>query len=265
MAPPRAIAPYPECLDWLRFRKDAFYEDMQWRVDLIRGVDPDALITAHGEACSLNNYALGGSDEWRAAGKVESYGLTYVPERHTTAAWKQMHAVDLVRAGSRGKPFWHAEFQGGPVWINPFSHTRLTGRSRDDGRIVSPEDIRIWALTSMCGGATGILNPRWRPLLDGPLFGSYGFYNNDGSRNGRSEMVSRLARWANAPEQYDLFRGSRPVHGDIGLLVTDETLAMKHALGRGRDLDVYDEALSGAYRAFFDNNIQAGQSHLKSV
>jgi beta-galactosidase len=255
--PPRTLAPYPECLDWLAFRKDAFYEDMQWRIDLIRGIDPDALISAHGEASSLNNYALGGSDEWRAAAKVESYGLTYVQERHTAAAWKQMQAVDLVRAGCRGKPFWHAEFQGGPVWINPFSHTKLAGRPREDGRVVSPADVRIWSLTSMCGGATGILSPRWRSLLDGPLFGAYGFYGNDGSRGPRSAMASRLAKWANAPEQAGLFARSRPVKGDIGLLVTDETLALKFLLGQGVHLDACDEALSGAYRGFFDNGIQA--------
>ncbi len=257
VAPPRTIAPYPECLDWVMFRKDAFYEDMQWRIDIVRGIDSDALISAHGEATSLNNYALNGSDEWRAAAKVESYGLTYVQERHTTDAWRQMQAVDLVRAGCRGKPFWHSEFQGGPVWINPFSHTKLGGRPREDGRVTSPADVRIWALASMCGGATGILSPRWRSLLDGPLFGAYGFYGNDGSRNGRSAMVSRLAKWANSPEQRGLFSGSRPVKGDIGLLVTDETIAFKLLLGQGTNLDVYDEALSGAYRGFFDNNVQA--------
>jgi beta-galactosidase len=257
VSPPRAIAPYPECLDWVMFRKDAFYEDMQWRIDIVRGIDPDALISAHGEATSLNNYALNGSDEWRAAAKVESYGLTYVQERHTTEAWKQMQAVDLVRAGCRGKPFWHSEFQGGPVWINPFSHTRLGGRPREDGRVTSPADVRIWSLLSMCGGATGILSPRWRGLLDGPLFGAYGFYSNDGSRNGRSATVSTLATWANAPGQQALFGKSRPVKGDIGLLVTDETIAFKLLLGHGTHLDVYDEAMSGAYRGFLDNGIQA--------
>ena len=46
----------------------------------------------------------------------------------------------------------------------------------------------------MAGGTNGILSPRWRALLDGPLFSCFGFYNNDGSRGERSEVVSKLAK-----------------------------------------------------------------------
>ena len=72
---------------------------------------------------------------------------------------------------------------------------------------------RLWfdvKLTSLMGGATGWLYPLWRPLLDGPLFGAFGPYAMDGSRTPRSEMSSRVARWANAPEQARLWQ-SAPV------------------------------------------------------
>jgi beta-galactosidase len=47
-------------------------------------------------------------------------------------------------------------------------------REREDGRIPDEKDVRLWNLNSCAGGATGILYPRWRPLLDGPLFGAFG-------------------------------------------------------------------------------------------
>ena len=42
-------------------------------------------------------------------------------------------AVDLVRAGARGKPFWHAEAQAGPLWLQP----QVLKRPREDGRIAA--------------------------------------------------------------------------------------------------------------------------------
>jgi beta-galactosidase len=56
---PAVMGPYPECLDWLQFKKDNFYELMQWRIDLIRSLDTKNKITAHGTGASLNNLARG--------------------------------------------------------------------------------------------------------------------------------------------------------------------------------------------------------------
>ena len=113
----------------------------------------------------------------------------------------QMQAFDLIRASSRGKPFWHAEAYGGPLWLAP----QVVGKPRDEGRIPSPEDIRYWSLVSFMGGATGMMYLRWRPLLNGPLFGAFGPYAMDGSRTPRSEMVSKVGKWATAPERARLW------------------------------------------------------------
>ena len=51
---------------------------------------------------------------------------------------------------------------------------QVINRPREDGRIPDENDVRLWNLVSCAGGATGILYPRWRPLLDGPLFGAFG-------------------------------------------------------------------------------------------
>jgi beta-galactosidase len=254
--PPRQPGPYPDSLDWISFRKDDTYEKVQWKIDCIKSGDPGALITGHGEAASLNNFTLAGSDEWRAAEKVSVYGMTYVQERHGTEAWKQLHCADLVTAGSRGKPWWHSEFQGGHVWINPFAHTKLQNRGKWDGRMVSAGDIRLWSFLSIAGGARGILSPRWRPLLDGHLFGAYGFYGSDGLRTDRSRMFSSIARWANEPAQSDFFQ-CRPRKAKVGLVILPESLAFKTLLGQDTDTGVFDKAVSGAWKAFYDNNIAA--------
>ena len=112
-----------------------------------------------------------------AAKRVDVYGLTWVQSRHGTEPWRQWQSFDLTRAGARGKPFWHAEAQGGPLWMQP----QLIGKPREDGRVTEPEDVRIWNMISFAGGARGLLYCRYRPLLDGPLFGAFGSIGMDGS------------------------------------------------------------------------------------
>ena len=162
--------------------------------------------------------------------------------------WKQFQAVDLVRGGSRGKPFWHAEAEAGPLWMQP----QVIHRPREDGRIPDETDVRLWNLVSCAGGATGILYPRWRPLLDGPLFGAFGPFGMDGSVTPRAEMAGQFARWANSHP--DIWK-SHPVKGDIGLVFVPES-EMFNYVQQG-DTNFYAQSIRGAYQAFFDSNIQA--------
>ena len=256
--PPCSLGPYPDVLDWLQFRIENAYQLMRWRVELIRRLDPEHPITAHGIAGTLSVLASSGADDWRAAAEVENYGYTWGACRHGNEPWKQWHAVDLVRSASRGKPFWHAEAYGGPLWMQP----QVLNQPRSGGRIAEPEDIRIWDMVSFAAGARGLFYLRWRPLLDGPLFGAFGPYGMDGSRTPRSEMASKIAKWATAPEQEQLWK-SHPVKGDIGILVIPETQLYCYA--QQGNTDYYRDAMRGAYQGFFDNNIQADWVRIENI
>ena len=258
VVPPRTIEPFADVLDWLTFRQDNAYRLMRWRADLVRSLDPRHLLTAHGVAASLTSAAPRGTDDWRAAAEVDSYGLTWGSSRHGDEPWKQLHAMDLVRSASRGKPFWHAEAYAGPLWMQ----RQVIGKPRDEGRIASVDDIRYWNLASFAGGATGVYYLRWRPLLDGPLFGAFGAYGMDGSRTPRSDMVTAMARWATAPSQERVWR-SRPVAPDVGLLYVPESQLFTYAqLG---STEQYARALQGAYQGFFASNIQASFVHIDDL
>jgi beta-galactosidase len=189
---------------------------------------------------------------------VESYGVTWGSHRHGDEPWKQFHAFDLVRASSRGKPFWHAEHYGGPLWMQP----QVINKPRNEGRITAPEDIRYWTLVSLAAGASGFLYLRWRPLLDGPLFGAFGPYGMDGSRTPRSEMVCKLGRWIQDPAQERL-RQSRPVQGQVGIVYVPETQLFTYA--QQGNASFYGQSMQGAYRGFFDNNIQADWVHINDI
>ena len=258
VVPPRHLGPYPDTLDWLKFRIDNAYRLMRWRAEMIRELDPSHPVTAHGVAGSLTRMASGVADDWRAANEVASYGYTWGSSRHGDEPWKQLHAVDLVRAASRGKPFWHAEAYAGPLWMQ----SQITDKPRNEGRIARPEDVRYWDMVSFMAGATGLLYLRWRPLLDGPLFGAFGPYALDGSRTERSKMASRIAKWVADPAQEALWR-SRPVKGDIGIVYVPETQIFTYA--QQGNTDFYAKSMHGVYRGFFDENVQADWVHIEDI
>ena len=237
--PPHSNTGYPDSLDWLAFRRDDAVRLLHWRTGLVRRLDPKNRITAHGTA-SLSEI------EWRMAADVDSFGYTWVASRHGNAPWMQFSAVDLVRGASRGKAFWHAEATGGPLWMQP----QVLNRPLEDGRSSDDRDVRVWSMIDMAGGATGILFTRWRPLLDGPLFGAFGPMGMDGSVTPQAEMAGKLARWTNGrPELWK----SRPVKGDVGIVYLQEANDFNSVQGGGS----YTQSLQGAYQAFFDSNIQA--------
>jgi beta-galactosidase len=246
--PPPNFGGYPESLDWLQFRIDDAFELFHWRVELFRKLDPKHLIAAHGVAGTLESLPSNAHDEWRSSAEVDRWGFTWVASRKGDEPWKQFQAVDLVRGGSHGKPFWHAEAEAGPLWMQP----QVTGRPREDGRIPDENDVRLWNMVSCAGGATGILYPRWRPLLDGPLFGAFGAFGMDGSVTPRAEMAGKIARWANAhPELW----ASHPVQGDIALIFAPESELFNYV--QQGSTNFYAQSIRGAYQAFFDSNIQA--------
>ena len=258
VVPPRHLQPYNDSMDWLQFRIDNAHAEMAWRRDIIAAHDPNHRITAHGLAMTLKRHAVAVCDDWRAASIVESYGLTWGSSRHGDEPWKQAQAMDLIRSASRGKPWWHAEAYGGPLWLQG----NVLGKPRDEGRICYPEDIRYWNLTSYMHGASGTLYLRWRPLLDGVLFGAFGPYGMDGSRTDRSEMSTSVARWAQAPEQADLWK-SRPVKGEVGILFVPESQLFLYA--QQKNTQLFSDSYEGAYRGFHDNNVQADFVHIDDI
>jgi beta-galactosidase len=257
---PAALGFYPESSDWLEFQHDNFHKNMQWKIDVLRREAPSALMAAHGIASTFRSRERDACDDWEAAGKVEIYGFTWVACRQGNEPWRQFSAVDLTRAASRDKPFWHAEAQGGPLWLQP----QLKGRPAKDGRVPDEKDLRIWNFISMAGGARGILYPRYRPLLDGPLFGAFGPYDMDGSPTARSRMASSIAKWANAPAQNGLMQSACP-KGQIGILYMPEAGAASYLHSMPGNENAFYRIMCGAYQGFFDNNIQADFVHINDI
>jgi beta-galactosidase len=269
--PPRGKDAYGDRLDWIEYRRDAAYDLMRWRIEVIKSVDPVNPIIAHGVGATLGHAAGRGADDWRAAAEVDVYGLTFIPARHGDESWRLPLCFDLVRSASRGKPYWYAESQGGPLWMQP----QVLGRPREDARIVKPEDVRYWAMAGFATGARGHFSLRWRPLLNGPLFGAFGPYGMDGSRTDRSAAMAEVAHWVNAPEQEGLWAAA-PSPADVGIVFAPESQDYSYAAGLNTmtpeaapnmwtSAGTYYQAATGAYRGFFDNGVATDFVHVDDL
>ncbi len=115
-------------------------------------------------------------------------------------------------------------------------------------------------MISFAGGARGLLYCRYRPLLDGPLFGAFGAIGLDGSATPRAQMAAKTLRWANS--NADIWK-SRPIRGDVGLLFVPEAELFNYV--QQLSTDFYSESIRGAYQAFFDQNIQADFVALENI
>ena len=245
---------YPDAMDWMEFISDNKYRLLHRRAELFRKLDPDHPVTGHSafvaRAASLTNVCY---NDWRDAQLFDIFGFTYVASRNGNEPWMLFTSADFVRSVSRGKPFWHAEAEAGSLWMQPQSK----GRAREDGLISDAKDVRSWNQISMACGAKGILYPRWRPLLDGPLWGAFGPMNLDGTAGPKAEMAGKVARWANAhPELWQ----ANPVKGDIGIAWLPETPMFNYV--KFGSSGHFAESARGTYQGFFDSNIQADYVHI---
>ena len=199
---------------------------------------------------------------------------TWVASRHPGM---QFQAVDVVRAGSRGKPFWHAgcpgDLCGCSRRLSTVPWTPAVARTtRTSARGISLTWPRVLPASSSHAGAHC-----WTARCSGRSVE----LGMDGSVTPQAEMASKLARWSNAHP--DLWK-PRPVKGDVGIvfLVEEEDFnsvqsggaaaaggrggrGAAAAAGRGAAASAgggtaagaVSQSLQGAYQAFFDSNIQA--------
>ena len=242
---PREVSLYPDVLDAIDFQIENTYAWMKWRVDILKSEDRKHPVLAHGNAKSYQDIAPACGDDWRAGELVDIFGYTYwyANRAHT------LLASDMIRSASRGKTFWRAEAIGGPEWID----RRIERREPEKDEMAEPENIRLDALISLMAGSRSYQNPRWRSLLDGQLFGAYGWYANDGSRTDRSAMVKGLAEWSKGAEPSGLWK-ARPVKGDVAVVLCEEAQAFCYAF-YGKP-DYFSWSLQGAGEAFMDASIQ---------
>ena len=119
-------------------------------------------------------------------------------------------------------------------------------------------------LVFLAGGARGVLYLRWRSLLDGPLFGAFGLYSNDGTPNERSAEAAKIAHWANSAKTSALF-AAKPRKAGVGIVVYDQAQEFNRIIAQAGAQKFYARCQWGAYRMFFDARIPVDFVHFDDI
>jgi beta-galactosidase len=241
VAPPRLFEAVPDLIDWREFWFDNLAGWLRRRCDTVRAVDSEHAVMTHvalsGFTGQLASHSL---DEFRLTEPVDGFGTSSFPtwlmaDDHV----EHLFNLDTARDAAAPRPFWQAELQG--------------GRGRRDGTKSTPHPtpdvVELWILGALAAGATGVMFWQWRPELLGPESPGYGLVSPDGSATDRLAAVARLAELAGHPVLND----RTPEPAPTGLLVSRRSAL--HAFATDRTMNLYRDAVLGAYRLLTDADV----------
>jgi beta-galactosidase GanA len=251
VAPPRVFEAVPDMLDWRGFWFDNLTGWLARRAEVVRAAGAGHPVMSHvalsGFTGQLATHTL---DEYALTGPVDIFGTSSFPtwlmaDDHV----EHLFNLDTARGAAGPKPFWQAELQG--------------GRGRRDGRRSTghpdPDVIKLWIWNSLAAGASGVMFWQWRPELLGPESPGYGLCTPAGELSPRVSAVAELAPIATHPALVD--RVTEPP--DTALLLSRRTAL--HAFATDRTMDLYRDAVLGAYRLLIDADVAPAVLHEDQV
>ena len=238
---PRLFEAVPDIIDWREFWFDTLALWLEARVRTVRAYDEVTPVMTHvalsGFTGQLATHTL---DEFTLTRDVDVFGTSSFPtwlmnDDHV----EQLFNLETARDAASGKPFWQAELQGG------------RGRRDGDRSTTHPgaDAVELWMWNALAAGATGIVFWQWRPELLGPESPGYGLCTPDGSTTARVDAASRGATLSQLPEM----DGRTLLPASVALLVSRRSAL--HAWATDRHMNLYRDAVLGAYRIFADLDI----------
>jgi beta-galactosidase GanA len=251
VAPPRVFEAVPDMLDWRLFWFDNLSAWLARRASVVRAADPGHPVMTHvalsGFTGQLATHTL---DEYALTSPVDLFGTSGFPtwlmaDDHV----EHLFNLDTARDAAGGKPFWQAELQG--------------GRGRRDGVLSTgqpaPDVVRLWIWNSLAAGSSGVMFWQWRPELLGPESPGYGLCTPSGDVSPRVAAVADLAPLATHPA----LEGRTAAPPEVALLVSRRSAL--HAFATDRTMDVYRDAVMGAYRLLVDAGLSVAVLHEDQV
>ncbi|NIM06107.1 MAG: cellulase family glycosylhydrolase [Armatimonadetes bacterium] len=251
--PPRRRECYQDMIDWRLYMSENLASQMAWRVEQIRKHDDKHLVMTHvwGPMCT-NSLAHASIDPWKLAAPVQMFGCSIFPRWW----WGQSHDalrfafhLDGSMAGSKGKPYWISELQGG------------CGQGLFDGirrpPTPTPEEIWQWNWMGLAHGMKGLMYWQWRSERLGTEAPGFGLLNVAGEPTERAPVAKRVATIIK--EHEDLFLKAEPSKKEIAIAQDPHSQILNFA-AEG-DNRFYFESCSGYYRALWEANIPVDFLH----
>lgn len=254
-----SLMTYTDAVDWQEFIMDKLAEDLKWRADTVRQVDPWHVMASHSDIpclMTLPRFGQGSPDDWRMAKVVDVWGTSFYP-KHVGARETNdpsLRSAELAQTYSScaavGKPYWLGELQGGHGYVGMFAAE------------ATAQDVIDWTWQPISHGAKGLCYYAWYPMDRGYESAGFGLANLDGSPSERALAAGAASRIVTA--NMDLFLDAKPVPAEVAILYNVNANVMWTNM-RERSSYVPSRSLLGAHRALFEENIPADYLHLEEI
>ena len=259
--PPRfgTILSYTDFIDWKTFIYEKLADDMRWRYEAIRRVDPRSTITSHAAVPSIFTSPFSGdgaSDDFLMAEQLDYYGTSLYPKHsfpHTHwPLWQFNVAIDFSRSANRRHGgFYVGELQAG-----------FGVRGVVVGDPIDHEDQRVWMWSTVSRGARAINFFAYYPMSSGYESGGYGLIELDGTITPRAREAGRAAQIIH--RHRELFLRSRPAKTEVAVLYNPLSQMVGGEQNSG-PASGHKDSLIGYYRALLEANIPMDFVHRREL
>ena len=212
----RIRAPYTEMMAFEHFLTVRADRHAKARYDVMKPLDPDRPVTAHGPApCILMggggyDQALNRGNDWAIADGLDGVGCSSFPKWFAIDDADFGLRVEAVRAAARGKRGWLSEVQGGRA---------ATGFNLYDS--VDAKSQQRWIWNGLACGADTILFWCWRDEVFGYESAGFGLAGDDGLAE---ERLAAMRVTGGLLEQHRaLLAGYRPDAPEVGILFSPQS------------------------------------------
>ena len=223
--PLRREEPLAPFIDWRYFMDDVYMaRQLAFKTKALRDNDPyQRPVFSHADTPRVGSGA-----EWRWAREADFFGTSNYPKWNNGHPWddpvesepaallneiweEMMLCTDLARGNNgRDRALWGAEFQGGPV-----------STSLHYGRKPTPNDLRVWMLSGLACGMTGISFWNHRVERFWKEANGFGLLDPLGDSSARMDAASRIGRAIQKHGRF--FAHSQPPRAQVAILVNEDT------------------------------------------
>jgi beta-galactosidase GanA len=246
VTPPLRFGTYADMMDWRIFWLYNLRDWLKIRVEAARRGAPRKKIQTHvAYSATLGNKIKGGlanelGDEFLLAPEVDIFGLSSFPKWLMGKEHIITHLAhnEVVAEGSRSKPYYQMELQGGA------GKAGLLG-----SEVPNERDVRLWNWNTIAAGGKGVVYWQYAPEpsgLEAPGFGLTGF---EGENTERSLEASKCAKGLN----YDILDRAHRVHATNAIYLSRHSQVLCYCGGRQEEL--YAGSLFGIYKAAYRSSL----------
>ncbi len=208
--------PYTEHMAFGHFLTHRADVHARARYEVLKGLDPDRLVTVHGPAPSIQiggsptNHALNRGNDWFMADACDGVGTSSFPKWFGLDDADFGVRVEAVRSAARGKAVWLSEVQGGRA-----------SAGFDVHEPVDPRSQQRWIWNGLACGADTILFWCWRDEVFGRESAGFGLSGADGLAEARLAAMRETGRALEA--HADLLAAYRPDEAEVGLMFSPQS------------------------------------------